>query len=51
MEDCLENIISRTFEEVKNEICENYCRYPREWDEEKEGDADGANRSDYEPDK
>ena len=37
MEDCLEIIISRTFEEVKNEICENYCRYPREWNEEEQG--------------
>jgi hypothetical protein len=37
MEESLETIISRTFEEVKNRMCEDYCRYPTTWDEEKEG--------------
>jgi hypothetical protein len=26
--------ITETIEEVKDQICEDYCRYPREWDEE-----------------
>jgi hypothetical protein len=25
--ECLEDIISRTFDEVKQSICEDYCRY------------------------
>lgn len=29
--------ISEIIEEVKTEICDAYCRWPREWDEEKEG--------------
>ena len=29
--------VSETLEEVKVAICEDYCRYPREWDEEAEG--------------
>ena len=33
----LENIINETFEEVKVAMCEDYCRYPREWNEEEEG--------------
>ena len=33
----LENIINETFEEVKVSMCEDYCRYPREWNEEEEG--------------
>lgn len=33
----LEVLISETFEEVKNSICNDYCRYPLTWDEEKEG--------------
>lgn len=37
MDNCLEDIISRTFEEVKNAICNDYCRYPREWNEEEQG--------------
>jgi hypothetical protein len=37
MEESLETIIGRTFEEVKNRMCEDYCRYPTTWDEEKEG--------------
>ena len=24
-------------EELKQEMCEHYCKYPNEWDEEKEG--------------
>lgn len=37
MEESLETIISRTFEEVKNRMCEDYCRYPTTWDEGEEG--------------
>lgn len=33
----LEEIISETLEEVKVAICNDYCRYPSEYDEEKEG--------------
>ena len=29
--------VTNIIDEVKAAICENYCRYPREWDEEKEG--------------
>lgn len=29
--------ISKTIEEVKEEICLRYCKYPDTWDEEKEG--------------
>ena len=29
--------ISQTIEEVKEEICLRYCKYPDTWDEEKEG--------------
>lgn len=36
MED-LRNIIDATIENVWAQMCEDYCRYPREWDEEKEG--------------
>lgn len=25
------------FEEIAGEICDKYCRYPYEWDEEREG--------------
>lgn len=32
----LSNVID-TIEEVKTEMCNDFCRYPREWDEEKEG--------------
>lgn len=35
--DSLRNIIDATIENVWNQMCEDYCRYPREWDEEKEG--------------
>ncbi len=35
--ECLTNQIDRIIEEVKIEICDNYCRYTKEWDEEKEG--------------
>lgn len=33
----LQTIISETIEEVKTAICNDYCRYPREWDEQVEG--------------
>ena len=33
----LETIIHETFEEVKNAICNDYCRYPRTWDADTEG--------------
>lgn len=29
--------ISKQLEEISNEICNNYCKYPEQWDEEKEG--------------
>lgn len=29
--------ISEILEEVKEQICEDYCRYPRDWDEIEEG--------------
>ena len=29
--------IVATIEEVKDEICRHYCKYPDTWDEEKEG--------------
>ena len=29
--------ISKQLEEIANEICNNYCKYPEQWDEEKEG--------------
>ncbi len=29
--------VSGIIEEVKNDICRNYCKWPYEWDEEKEG--------------
>ena len=35
--DNLQEEAARLIEEVKIEMCDNYCRYPREWDEEKEG--------------
>jgi len=29
--------LSEILEEVKEKMCNDYCRYPNEWDEEKEG--------------
>ena len=29
--------VTQIFEEIKDRMCNDYCRYPREWDEEKEG--------------
>lgn len=29
--------VSQIIEEVKYRMCNDYCRYPNEWDEEKEG--------------
>lgn len=29
--------VSEIIEEVKTQMCNDYCRFPREWDEEKEG--------------
>ena len=29
--------VGEIIEEVKNDICNNYCKYPDTWDEEKEG--------------
>lgn len=29
--------VSEIIERVKYAICEDFCRFPREWDEEKEG--------------
>lgn len=25
------------FEEIAEQICDEYCKYPQQWDEEKEG--------------
>lgn len=33
----LRGIVDATIESVCAEICNDYCRYPREWDAEKEG--------------
>jgi len=33
----LQTIISETIEEVKTAICNDYCRFPREWDASTEG--------------
>ena len=30
--------ISQQLEEIANEICNDYCKYPDEWDEEKDGE-------------
>ena len=32
-----EQTISEIIEEVKDEICQHYCKWPYQWDEEKEG--------------
>ena len=32
-----ETMIGQIIEEVKNEICDKYCKWPDIWDEEKEG--------------
>ena len=29
--------VTEIIEEVKEQMCNDFCRYPREWDEEKEG--------------
>ena len=29
--------VKEILEEVTQEICENYCKYPDTWDEDKEG--------------
>ena len=29
--------VPEIIEEIKTQICEDYCRYPRDWDEEGEG--------------
>lgn len=29
--------IALQLEQIANEICEKYCKYPEQWDEEKEG--------------
>ena len=31
------NTISLMYEHIKYEMCEHYCKYPHEWDAEKEG--------------
>ena len=33
----MDKSITEQLEEVKEAICSNYCKYPYEWDEEKEG--------------
>ena len=32
-----ERKVTEIFEEVLNEFCQDYCKYPDTWDEEKEG--------------
>lgn len=32
-----ETTISEVIEEIKTEMCNNYCKYPYIWDAEKEG--------------
>ena len=34
-----EQTISEIIEEVKDEICQYYCKWPYQWDEEAEGCA------------
>lgn len=29
--------VTEIIEEVKEQMCNDYCRYPREWDEEEQG--------------
>ena len=29
--------VTDIIDDVKNAMCNDYCRYPKEWDEEKEG--------------
>ena len=29
--------VTQIFEEIKDAMCNDFCRYPREWNEEKEG--------------
>jgi hypothetical protein len=29
--------VTEIFEEIKTAMCNDYCRYPREWDEEEQG--------------
>ena len=29
--------ISQKLEDIANDFCDNYCKYPEKWDEEKEG--------------
>ena len=29
--------VPEIIEEIKTQICEDYCRYPRDWDEIEEG--------------
>lgn len=31
------NTISLMFEHIKYQMCDKYCKYPNEWDAEKEG--------------
>ena len=33
----MEQNIREQLEEVANEFCNHYCKYPEQWDEEKEG--------------
>lgn len=37
MESLMEHA-EKVIEQVKVDICEDYCRYPREWDEEQNGE-------------
>ncbi len=29
--------VTQVFEEIKNAMCNDFCRYPREWNEEEQG--------------
>ena len=32
-----EKTIASQLEDIAGEICNNYCKYPEQWDEDKEG--------------
>lgn len=36
--------ISEQFEEIAKEICDNYCKYPHLWEEEKDGELADSER-------
>lgn len=36
----MEKLITAILEEVKTEVCDKYCRFPREYDPEEHDDVD-----------